>query len=386
MKLHHLSIKGLRRRKGKTALTVAGLVIAVATVVTTVIVSRVLNKDIAEKMDEYGANVLVTPRRDDVALSRGGLALPTISYEIARLHDSDATGIRSIRNADNVKLVSPKLIHPAIVSGKSLPVCGVDFNEEVRLKKWWRIVGAVPDDERSLLAGSEAAEVLGLRVGGSVLLNDEAFRIAGILEATGAADDGMVFIDLRRAQTLFERTGEVSVIEIAALCYDCPIEEIVRQVSEKIPGSRVTAIKQTIESKMEAMHRFEMFSLGFSQIILVVGGLIVFTNMTALVNERRREIGVLRAIGYRQAHVCRVILTELVLTCLAAGSIGGLTGYGAAAAVLPLVFMGPQSSPPMGGDVMLLGPVLALVLGIAAGIHPAIKASRLDPSVALRSL
>lgn len=147
------------------------------------------------------------------------------------------------------------------------------------------------------------------------------------------------------------------------------------------------AIRQTIESKMEAMHRFEHFSYGISVVVLLVAALIVTTTMTASVNERTREIGVFRAIGFRQTHIMKIILTEALLTCLVAGVSGYSLGYGAERIVSPLLMMnGSGSGSPM--DYSLLGASLALAvfIGISASIYPAFKASRLDPTVALRSL
>ena len=144
---------------------------------------------------------------------------------------------------------------------------------------------------------------------------------------------------MKESQRIFGKPGELSLIEVAALCYDCPIEEIVRQASEKLPEARVMAIRQTIESKMEAMHRFENFSYGISAVVLLVAALIVATAMTASVNERTREIGVFRAIGFRQTHIMKIILTEAFLTCLIAGAAGYFIGIVAARIVSPLLMM-----------------------------------------------
>ncbi len=74
---------------------------------------------------------------------------------------------------------------------------------------------------------------------------------------------------------------------------------------------KVTAIKQTLQTKMEALDHFKKFSIGISAIVLLIGALIVFTNMMASVNERKREIGIFRAIGFRKSHVMRIIFLNL---------------------------------------------------------------------------
>lgn len=386
MKLHSISLNNLRRRKAKLAFMIIGLVIAISTVVTLVTVSRVMNKDIANKLDEFGANILIVPKSDDISLSYGGMSVSGVSYDVRNLKEDDIKAIRTIKNKENISIVAPKLIHAATVFQKNVLVIGIDFSQEMRLKKWWTITGKKPEGNNVALLGADVKNMLHLDVNQSFEINGHSFKITGVLEPTGSQDDGIIFISLAQAQELFGKPGQLSLIEVSALCYDCPIDEIVRQTSEKLPGAKVTAIKQVIESKMEAMHRFEHFSLGVSEIILFVGMLIVFTNMTASVNERRREIGVFRAIGFRQTHIMKIILTEALLTSSIAGIFGYFIGYGASRLVLPFITMNEQIVLPIYGDLLGFAVSLAAVIGVIAGIYPAFKASRLDPSVALKAL
>lgn len=386
MRLLDISIGNIRRRKTRVIFLVLGLVIAVGTVVTLVTVSRAMNEDIATKLDEFGANILIVPKSDDLSLTYGGMPVSGVSFDMRDLHEEDARKIRTIKNSENISIVAPKLLGAAKVQKKDVLVVGVDFDAEVRLKKWWSIVGKRPETDGEALIGADVKNKLQLGLDQVLEVNGEAFIVAGILEPTGSQDDGIIFVGLKKAQFLFGKKEQLSLIELAALCYDCPIEEIVRQTSEKLPGARVMAIRQTIESKMEAMHRFQHFSFGISLVVLLVGALIVFTNMTASVNERTREIGVFRAIGYRGVHIMHIILTEALITSLVAGIVGYYSGVGMSKLVTPLL----TGNGPAGItiDYVLLGlsVAVAVIVGLASSIYPAYKASRLDPTVALRAL
>jgi putative ABC transport system permease protein len=386
MRLQDISIGNLRRRKTKMFFLILGLVIAVSTVVTLVTVSRAMNADIATKLDEFGANILIVPKSDDLSLTYGGMSVSGVSFDTRDLHEDDVARIRTIKNRENISIIAPKLLNAAKVQKKDVLVVGVDFGVEVRLKKWWSIVGKKPEANQDALIGAEAKNKLQLRLNQGFELNGETFTVAGILEPTGSQDDGIIFIGLKEAQRLFGKTEQISLIELAALCYDCPIEEIVRQTSEKLPGAKVMAIRQTIESKMEAMHRFEHFSLGISIVVLFVGALIVFTNMTASVNERTREIGVFRAIGFRQTHIMKIILTEALIISFVAGIAGYFVGYGTSKIATTILTMNGGLS--ISVNYLLLGfsILLAVVIGLASSIYPAYKASRMDPTVALRAL
>lgn len=386
MKLQDISIGNLRRRKAKMILLILGLVTAVSTVVTLITVSAMMNADIAAKLDEFGANILIVPKSDGLSLTYGGMSLSGISFDIRDLHEDDIDRIRTIKNRDNISIVAPKLLNAATVQKRDVLVVGVDFEAEVRLKKWWSIVGKKPEANRETLIGAEAKNKLQLGLGQSFEINGEMFKVAGILEPTGSQDDGIIFVGLKEAQRLFGKEQEISLIELAALCYDCPIEEIVRQTSEKLPGAKVMAIRQTIESKMEAMHRFEHFSVGISLVVLFVGALIVFTNMTASVNERTREIGVFRAIGFRQAHIMKVILTEALITSFVAGTVGYFVGFAASRIVAPLLAGNGVLGVTVNYALLGFSVALAVFVGLVSSIFPAYKASRLDPTVALRAL
>ena len=386
MKLKDISINNLRRRKGKVFFLVLGLTIGITTVVTLISVTRMMNEDIANKLDEFGANILIIPRSDDLALSYGGMSIGGVAVDAQTLQDSDVPKIRQIEVQESVATVSPKLIGVMEIEGKRVPLMGVRFSEEVRLKKWWKIHGLAPRNGEEVLLGNEAAVKLFKSTGDTLAVNGKQVRVSGILEETGSQDDFLIFGDLGFVQEAMKKPGALSLIEISAYCNTCPIEDIVQQISEKLPHAKVTAIKQTLQTKMEALDHFKKFSIGISIIVLLIGSLIVFTNMMASVNERKREIGIFRAIGFRKSHVIRIIFLEALIVGVIAGVIGYIFGLGISQ------FLGPALTGIKAGrisiDPLLAAGaiVLSALIGVLSSAYPAIQASKMDPTVALRSL
>jgi putative ABC transport system permease protein len=98
MKLAHISLGNLKRRKGKALLLVAGLTIGVAMVVAMTGITFQMQEDIEKKLDEYGANIIVTPHSENLSLSYGGVGVTSASYDIEELAEADAALIPTIEN------------------------------------------------------------------------------------------------------------------------------------------------------------------------------------------------------------------------------------------------------------------------------------------------
>jgi putative ABC transport system permease protein len=386
MRLKDISINNLRRRKGKVFFLILGLTIGITTVVTLISITRMMNEDISKKLDEFGANILIIPRSDDLSLSYGGMNIGGVVIDAQTLKDSDVPKIRQIGVRENIGTISPKLIGVMEIERKKVPLMGVHFGEESRLKKWWKVHGAVPKNREEVLLGNEMAVRLFKSAGDTLSINGNSVRVSGVLDETGSQDDFLIFGDLAFVQEVMKKPGALSLIEVSAFCNTCPIEEIVKQISEKLPHAKVTAIKQTLQTKMEAIDHFKKFSVGISIIVLLIGSLIVFTNMMASVNERKREIGIFRAIGFRKSHVVRIIFLEALIVGLMAGITGYLLGLGGSQIVGPMV-TGMKSGKVFFDPVLAVGAIfLSSLIGILSSTYPAIHASKMDPTVALRAL
>lgn len=417
MRLHNISLNNLRRRKDKAAFLIIGLLIGVATAVTLITLTRVMEADLGNKMDELGANIIIVPKSHNLALNFGGMQLSGISLDVKPLHNADLDKIRGIKNSENLSIISPKLIAVLPLNGKDVFLAGVDFPEELRLKKWWRIASPpamakttahqkgeammhhtdqasgksvfdLRDSLRSndLLAGSEAAGLLRLNEGAAVAIKGKKFTVRAILEETGSPDDALLFADLAAVQKTLGREGELSLIEVAAFCSTCPISDMVQQLGKALPGAKVTAIKQAVEARLETVRHFQRFSLGISGVVLFIGSLIVFTTMMASVNERTKEIGIFRAIGFRRRHIVQIILLEAFLIGLVAGLSGSALGIGFARLTLPFFLASPGGGVVWDYAMVLPATGMSVFLALAASAYPALRAAQMDPTEALRAM
>jgi len=385
MKLETIALNNLRRRKSRLAFLVAGLLIGVATVVTMIALSTTLTEDIQHKMENYGANILITPHSDDLSLNYGGISLGGVSLDQQEIRQADLVRINDIRNNKNIAAIAPKVLGTQIVNGQRVMLMGVVPEMEFKLKKWWKVDGRIIENDHDLVAGAVLAQKLGLQMGDQVNIGSDHFTLTGILAKTGSQDDQILIASLPTTQRLLNKEGTVSLVEVAALCADCPVTDMVMQISEVLPGADVSAIQQVVKTRMHALDQFRNFSLAVAVVVLLIGGLVVFVTMMGSVNERTREIGIFRALGFRRAHVMRLILLESTVVSVAAGILGFFGGMGVTYLILPLMTENEVSlhwDPLLGGGSVLL----ALLVGALASFYPALKASRLDPTEALRAL
>ena len=385
MNLKEIAVRNLLRRKGKAAFVLAGLVVGVATVVAIISFVNAMTSDINHKLEQYGANILVVPKTENLTLSYGGLSLGGVSFEMEEIRQAELSRIKDIKNAANVAALGPLVLGVAGVKDRRILMAGIDFSVAGILKPWWKIQGQEPQNGQ-LLLGSEVARILNAPPGTPLEINGKQLQVAGVLEPTGSQDDQLIFTRLETAQSFFGKSGRVSMVEIAALCKDCPIEDMVSQISEALPGANVMAIQQVVKGRMEALAQFKKFSYGVSGVILLIGSLVVLVTMMGSVRERTEEIGIFRAIGFRRRHVMNIIFMEAGIVSVLAGVIGYLAGYGSASVALMLFASEHSGAVPLDGTLAIGSVAVALVVGLAASAYPALLAARMDPNDALRAL
>lgn len=385
MKLRTIAANNLRRRKAKVFFLIVGLMVGVSSVVALMTTTRILSEDIAHKMDEFGANIIITPKSEGLSLTYGGLSLGGFSFDVKEIHQEELSKIKSIENAANIRIVSPKVFGVFEKDGHKALAVGVDFNSELALKKWWKINGKAPVSDSDILIGHDLASKFNLSKDSRIDIKGHSFEVAGVLESTGSQDDSLVFMKLPLAQKMFEKEGLVGMVEIAALCKNCPISELVSQLTKALPTAKVTAVQQVVEGRMDTLHNFQKFSLGLSGLILFVGAMVVFVTMMSSVTERTREIGIFSAIGFRSSHIMKIILLEALIVSLSAGALGYLVGIGVTYGLLSVL---SEHMPHMSFDpyVPVGSVVLAIALGLLASFYPARAAAAMDPNEALRTL
>jgi putative ABC transport system permease protein len=413
MRISSIAFANLERRRGKALFLALGIAIGVGTVVALATLTKSIQEEIGGQLDRFGANILVLPQSDSLALDYGGVPVSGVAFNVHQLTNEDLDSIRQIPYKGRLSAVAPKTINLAEVNGQKVIVAGVDFKNEIKLHRWWRLEGTVPTTDQEVLVGFEVAKAAGLIqsvnpppssrtsesvhhgsappeenfriVVDQVTVSGSKHRVAGVIHPTGGPEDKMVFGNLVHIQQLVHREGQIDAIEVSALCKDCPIDDIVGQIRTKLPHAKVSAIQQAVKARVELVQRLSKFSTVVSIVVMLIAMLMILTSMTGSVVERTREFGVLRAIGFRKMHIVQGLVIEVVAVSTVGGMVGWILGVAGSWITLPY-FTEVASAPEASPALLVVAVVTSILVSIAASIYPVARASRMDPTDAVRSI
>jgi putative ABC transport system permease protein len=385
MSLTAMALAHLRRYLGKSVLMVTGLAIAVAAFVAVLSLILSLQSTMDDRLARFGANLTVTSKDPRLTLSYGGVAVATAGTAQPALLDGDAVAeIRAIPSAGELAAVIPVLLKPVTVGGEQYLAIGTDVEGSARIKPWWRVEGLLPAAPDQVLLGLNARNKLAVEPGDQVRIGDRTFFVSGVLWATGGEEDNAVILDLAELARLTASNAGLNLVEITAV-ESSRVDQIATEIEAALPDATVATVKRSLQFNAQAGAALSKIGVASSVLIAAVAVFVVALTMLAAVRERQKEIGVLRAVGFRRGHILQLMFKESLLVSLVAAVFG--LGLGVAGAALA-----PRLAPGLTLDfavdalVLAGGVALSVVLGTLATVYPAFLAARLDPTLALKRL
>jgi len=385
MRLTDIALQNLRRRKMRSALLVISVIIGVASIIFLFTTTQAMKEDVANKLDQFGSNILILPDAGET-MTFGGITVEAPA-QVKELDMSIIPLMKTIKNKETLATIAPKLLVDTKIKGQEILLLGVDFPQELHLKKWWKLSGLAKNQlpsNNEVILGSDVARSLGLSPKQTITIKGQDFKVVGIIQPTGSTEnDQAVFIDLAVLQKLANRPNAISLIEAAAFCYTCPIDEVTKQLTAILPGTKVTALRSTLESRNDTISKFNLFARSVSLILFLASSLVITMTMKSSVEERTREIGILRAIGFRKRHIIQIVLTEAGFLSLLGGLLGFFLGMGAAVN-FGSALVKAQVHIPWQSNLLVYALGASLSIGLVASLYPAWKAARLDPTESLR--
>jgi len=361
-----MTIRSLFRRKTRTLLTMLGIGIGVATVVALRGISDGF-------VDDFTA-----------LATGGGTDLMALEANISDMQYSaiDERVGKRIAGLSAVKSVSGVVFSAAMTEETPLMLIFGYHPAEYAIRHLKIVEGEGLSASRQIILGRRAAEAMKKQVGDRVRIFNSSFRIVGIYETGVNYEDGGGVISLREAQALFGKPHQVGFLAIK-LQDPHRAEEVRQRIEENFPEITISLSSEFAE-RLPDLQTMEGLVGGISFLAVIVGGVGMMNTMVISIFERTREIGVLRALGWRRSKVLFMILRESLLLGVVSGLAGVVMGVAMNKALGLIPFIGMFLQPSFRPSTFIQALIMALVLGMIGGLYPAWWASRLHPTEALR--
>ncbi len=386
MNFFKLAIKNLLRRRTRTLLTILGVAIAVSALFSLSAFKGGYEKQLTKEMDSMGIHILAVPKGcpyEAASLIMHGGVIPKYlsgdDYNLAK-------------NIDGVDIASPMLLHQFFKEDKPHIVYGINSEEILKLKPWWKVQGRFFNggETNVMVVGRNVAAEKNLHVGDAMPFGDagEKFSIIGILDRTGTSDDDFHFVPLAEAQRVFDKNGLITTIAIKV---KDPSRIAQTGASlETIPDIQVVTMSQVMGTILNLVGSAQTLLVSVIIIAIVISAVGIINTLLMSVNERTREFGMMKAIGASGFDIGKLVMIETLFITVTGGAIGALFSLLAAGlienfvkGIIPYSPTGQLISP---DPVLIVISLLATVLiGFICGIYPAVKSSRLSPIAAIRS-
>jgi len=370
-----LALKNILRQKTRTILTVVGILIGIAAVVALGSISEGMNAMMNQEMQFLGGTIIVSSQ------GSSSLMFGSSSSQISKYNLDD------FQSFSGVKQVVPFVREMGEIQiGQGSPVMFIGIKPED--VDYFKSKGTELDSGRALETGDTYQALIGYKyaedndvgIGDSIEVKKDSYEVIGIIEKTDTNMDNSIILPLETMMNTYNLENYQSAFIIPEDL--SKIQDVADDLKSSFDDFDFTTSNDIVKEMSRIIDMISIFTIGISSIAAIVGGLGVMNTMIMSVLERRREIGIMKAIGATKKYILTEILLESVIISLIGGFIGLLIG-GVGSYSLRFISSGLAEAkvtiPLAVGSLSF-----AILLGLIGGVYPAWSAAKLDPIEAIR--
>ncbi len=367
-----LIAKNVLHRPVRTVLTTVGLAIAIAAVIILVGISWNFERSFLAIYNAKGIDLVVV---------RAGSANQLSST----LDEKMADRLRSI---EGVADIAPSLVDTVAFEEQNLVSVLVDgWIPGSLLFRGIKVIDGralEPGDQKTVMLGRVLAMTLGKKSGDRISIAGEPFDVVGVFESESWFENGSLLMPLLTLQKMMGRDGQVTGFLIRAKESNSrAINELRRRIESTLSGVAATPARDHVQGDAQ-IKLSKAMAWATAAVALVLGSVGMLNTMLMSIFERTREIGILRAVGWRRRRVLYLVMCEALVIALVGTVVGSLL----AVVGLRAVTLAPTArgfiNPNLPPEVLVLALAMGVGLSVLGGIYPAARAAALEPTEALR--
>lgn len=383
-----LVLRNLTSRPLRHALTIVGVAVSMTLLLSIAALGDGYRRGLHRELDRSGVQLMLVPLGCPYDAAARVLKNNTLETSLP------SEVLIAARADTNVAVAAPLLMAALPRQGDQRTDMWVGLDDAaLRLKPWWKAQSgrAQLTNEHEVIVGADAA-ALEMRGVGDKFFSPETqreFRVAGVLERSGTSDDSVFFVPLATAQAMFKQPDRLTAIAIR-LHDPAKLRETGERL-QKIPGAQVVTMTEMMGTFLNLLGAMRTLVVALAAIAISVSALSVFNTLLAGVLERTNELTVLRAIGASRWQIVSLLIGEALLLTVA----GALVGLALAFAGGPIIeaaakrfipFAHEKTALSFTFETVVWNFAIAALVGIAAAVYPAWRASRAQPASATKAL
>ena len=365
-------LSSLIRRRSRIIIALLGVAIGATVLLGMVTLCFDIPRQMGQEFRSYGANLLLMPANNQ----------PTVSM-------ADVKKVVSLLPQDKLLGVTPFRYGAVRVNQHPYTIVGTNFNQVTKTSPYWHIEGSLPQNSHEVMIGTDIANFANLNVGSEISISgkskqdsrfDEELTITGIVK-TGRAEDNFIFVDLHDLEQFFEESDQAEVVEVSITASQNELKDYIDNIKSQSTTIEPHLIKWVTQSETSVLGKLSSLLYLVTIVVLVLTMICVATTMMTVVMERRKEIGLKKAIGANNKSIAKEFLAEGLVLGITGGIIGVFCG---------LIFAQVISSNVFGRSIIIefyLIPstiLISAIVTVIACLIPVKRALDVEPALVLR--
>lgn len=368
----NMIVRSLTRRRSR--MFAALLAIAIGATVLSGMLTIYLDipRQLGREFRSYGANMVLVPTGES-----GIMTMDDVEEAAEYLPQDKLVGI------------TPYRYESLSINRQPYTTAGLRFAQVAKTSPYWQVDGSWPASANEIMIGSDISEFTGITPGTQTRISGHTrdmkpfavdMTVAGVLK-TGGAEESVIFLELATLEKLMGTSGQLNLVEISLEGTQAELQEAVAEIEDNVAGVAPRLVKRVASSEATVLGKLRALVFLVTAVVMGLTLICVGTTMMTVVMERRKEIGLKKAIGAESSTIVGEFISEGAVLGLTGGLVGSIAGFFFAQLISMNVF-----SRSVAFDYIAVPSALvaAVVVTVLACLLPVKRAAEVEPAIVLR--